>query len=232
MRIGVIIPALNEDATVEGIVRRCLAQRRSPDEMRVVVCDNGSHDRTAEAARSGGAEVASEPYRGYGAACLRAIAHLGAWPDVLVFIDADGSSLPEELDRLLSPIIRDQADMVLGRRHAAPGSMTPPQKFGTWLAVFLIQLRWRVHYDDLGPFRAIRRDSLERLAMTDRTWGWTIEMQILAILRHVRWLEVDVSWARRLAGQSKISGTLKGVLRTGAKILWTIARYSFCRVRR
>lgn len=229
MKIGVIIPALNEEGSVGEVVRRCLAQCGPDDVMRVEVCDNGSRDGTANKAREAGAEVVAEPERGYGAACLKAIDALGDWPDLYVFTDADGSSLPEEMGRLIEPIRADQAELVLGHRLARPGSMTPPQRFGSWLAVALIGLRWGVRYRDLGPFRAIRRTAYERLEMADRTWGWTVEMQIKALQREVRPLEVDVSWVARIAGQSKISGTAMGVARAGSKILWIIARHGIRR---
>jgi hypothetical protein len=125
---------------------------------------------------------------------------------------------------LLGPIRAGQAELVLGRRRPAPGSMTPPQRFGTWLAITLIHLRWRVRYADLGPFRAIQRTAFEPLGMMDATWGWTVEMQILAIRRGLRHQEVSVSWESRQAGHSKISGTINGVARAGAKILWTVVR--------
>jgi len=226
MRIGVIIPALNEAGCVGEVVRRCLAHRRAGDSMRVVVCDNGSADDTGAVARSRGAEVVRETRRGYGAACLAGIAALGPWPDAYLFLDADGSSRPEEMERLLAPIRYKTAALVLGRRRPACGSMTLPQRWGTRLAVRLMQLRWGVRYDDLGPFRAIRREAYVRLEMSDPTWGWTIEMQINAILHRLRWREVEVSWERRLAGRSKISGTLLGVARAGTKIVWTVVRNS------
>lgn len=225
MRVGVVIPALNESASVGDIVRRCLDQCADGDEMRVVVCDNASTDDTADVAREAGAEVVAEPHRGYGAACLAAITSMGKWPDVIAFIDADGSSLPEEIERLLAPIRREEADLVMGRRQPSPGAMTPQQHFGGWLATRLIALRWGVRYADLGPFRAIRRDAYERLGMSDRTWGWTVEMQILAAIERLRIEEVEVSWERRVAGESKISGNIVGVLRAGFKILYTIGRF-------
>ncbi|MDA2938033.1 hypothetical protein MYX75_07205 [Acidobacteria bacterium AH-259-A15] len=141
-----------------------------------------------------------------------------------MFVDADGSSRPEEMGRLLEPIQEDWADLVIGVRPSdAP--MARPQRWGNRLATQLITWRWGHVFTDLGPFRAIRRTSYERLGMQDRTWGWTVEMQILALLSGLRVEEVSVSWERRLAGDSKISGTVSGVLRAGTRILWTIARY-------
>ncbi len=231
MRLGIIIPALNEEATVGQVVGRCLRAANRWGQVRVVVADNGSSDRTAARARAAGAELVPVDARGYGSACLGAIRYLGAWPDLLVFLDADGSSRPEEIPRLLHPLVEGQADLVLGRRPAG-AAMTLPQRWGTRLAVLLVNLRWGTGYHDMGPFRAIRRSSLERLAMSDRTWGWTIEMQILARCRRLRVKEVPVSWEARLAGKSKISGTVSGVLRAGCKILWTVGRYALRRTGR
>lgn len=225
MRIGVVIPALNEAGSVGEVVTRCFSQRQASDEMRIVVCDNGSCDDTAEVARKHGAEVVHEGRHGYGIACQRAIEILTVWPDAIVFIDADGSSRPEEMERLLAPIRSAEADVVFGERRPSLQSMTWPQILGGWLAVSLIALRWGVRYKDLGPFRVIRKDAYDRLEMVDRTWGWTIEMQIKVILQQLRFREVQVSWMPRLAGKSKISGTLFGVLRAGTRILWTVFLY-------
>ncbi|MGH9338547.1 MAG: glycosyltransferase family 2 protein [Acidobacteriota bacterium] len=226
MKVGLIIPAYNEEESIGQVVRRCMNLASQPGTGRVVVCDNDSSDSTAEVARAAGAEVVHAAPRGYGIACQRGIQHLGSWPDVLVFIDADGSSRPEEIDRLLKPIRCSGADLVIGRRP--PDSpMTPPQRWGTRFAVWTLNWRWGSTFTDIGPFRAIRRISLEKLKMRDRTWGWTIEMQILAILNGLKVEEAPVSWEKRLAGRSKISGTVSGVLRAGARILWTIGRYGF-----
>ncbi len=226
MRIGVIIPALNESAAVPAVIAELRARPAQGDAFRVVVCDNGSTDDTAALAAGAGAEVVHEPVRGYGAACLRGLAHLGEWPDLLVFADADGAADLERLDALLDPLRRGQADLVIGRRFAEPGSMTLPQRFGTALFCALVRLRWRVRCSDLGPFRAIRRSALERLRMADTTWGWTLEMQIKAVLEGLRVVEIPVRWRRRRAGASKISGTLAGTLRACGKITWTFARFA------
>ncbi|GAB4111222.1 MAG: glycosyltransferase family 2 protein [Acidobacteriota bacterium] len=228
LRLGIVIPALNEELTVAQVVTRCRESTREWGQVRVVVADNGSTDRTALLAQEAGAEVVQVRRRGYGNACLGALDHLGEWPDVLVFLDADGSSPPEEIPRLLQPLADGHADLVLGRRPAG-AAMTPPQRWGTRLAVWLVNRRWGADYHDMGPFRAIRRQVLAELAMTDRTWGWTIEMQILACRKGVRFLEVPVSWEPRLAGRSKISGTLSGVMRAGGRILWTVGRYAWRR---
>lgn len=225
MRIGVVIPALNEAGSVGEVITRCFAQGKASDQMRIVVCDNGSCDGTAGVARQHGAEVVHEGRRGYGIACQRAIKVLDVWPEAIVFIDADGSSRPEEMERLLAPIRSAEADVVFGERCPSLQSMTWPQILGGWLAVSLIALRWGVRYRDLGPFRVIRKGAYDRLEMVDRTWGWTIEMQIKVILQQLRFREVQVSWMPRLAGKSKISGTLSGVLRAGTRILWTFFRH-------
>jgi glycosyltransferase involved in cell wall biosynthesis len=231
VRLGIIIPALNEDASIAQVVRRCRDNVPAGVLCRIVVGDNDSSDRTADTAEAAGAEVVRAAIRGYGSACLEAIRHLGDWPDVLVFVDGDGSSRPEELPRLLGPLIRGEVDLVLGSRPWDSG-MTPPQRWGTWLAVGLLNLLWGTSYRDMGPFRGIRRARLRRLGMTDKTWGWTIEMQILAAERGVPTLELPVSWDRRIAGASKISGTVIGALRAGARILWTIGRYRATRATR
>lgn len=224
LNVGIVIPACNEQESVAQIVRRCLDANSPEDQIRVVVADNESSDETARRAREAGAEVAPASPRGYGHACLAAIERLGGWPDVLVFLDADGSSRPEEIELLLAPIREGRVDLTLGRRPL-DSPMTPPQRWGTRLAAFLIHLRWGRRFQDIGPFRAIRADAFHRLAMRDRTWGWTVEMQILAISQGLRIQEVPTSWEKRLAGVSKISGTVSGVVRAGARILWTIGKY-------
>jgi glycosyltransferase involved in cell wall biosynthesis len=230
MRIGVVIPALNEELNITAAVSSCCELASDLDEVRVVVCDNGSTDRTSTAAQSAGAEVVVETQRGYGAACAKAIEHLGSWPDVLLFCDADAGTTIDELHRLLLPLRQGAADLVLGARtHAESGAMNLPQRFGNWLALTLIRIGWSRHFLDVGPLRAIRRESFQRLGMTDRTWGWTVEMQIRAVRAGLSIHEVDVGWRRRRHGKSKISGTVWGVVRTGFRILWTIGRLYFKR---
>lgn len=228
MHIAIIIPALNEEKSVGEVVRRAREGMSEYLKVRIVVSDNGSEDATEANARKAGAEVVTALPRGYGAACLVAIEYLDEWPDIIAFLDADGSSLPEELPLLVEPITEKRAELVLGVRKSSVG-MTLPQRFGTALAVWLVNTRWQVEYSDMGPFRSITRSALNRLEMKDRTWGWTIEMQILAVLRGITTLELPVSWSHRLAGTSKISGTVIGVLRAGARILWTVGKYSFYR---
>jgi glycosyltransferase involved in cell wall biosynthesis len=188
----------------------------------VIVADNGSTDRTAELARARGALVSYEPERGYGATCLAALAILPADAEIVAFLQADGSEDPAEAPRLLDPIRRNEADLVLGSRplgQPEPGALLPHQRFGNWLACTLIRLFYRHSYTDLGPFRAIRRSSLEALAMRDRNYGWTIEMQIRALQRGLRVREVPVSYRPRRAGENKVSGHLRSSLAAGYIIL-------------
>jgi rSAM/selenodomain-associated transferase 1 len=214
----VIIPALNE----ERAIGRVLAAIPSwVDD--VVVADNGSADRTADIARAHGARVVSEPRRGYGSACLAAMAVLDT-PDVVAFLDGDYSDHPEEMDSLVDPILADQVDMVIGSRvlgRCERGALTPQARFGNWLSCLLLRLIWRVKYTDLGPFRAIRYSSLLGLGMRDPDYGWTVEMQVKAATHGLRAREVPVSYRPRI-GESKVSGTVRGVFGAGTKILYTI----------
>ncbi len=219
--IQVIIPALNEQASIGHVLGDVPGWVD-----RVVVVDNGSTDATADVARAAGATVVREDRRGYGQACLGGMAAVG-WCDIVVFLDGDYSDFPEQMDRLVGPILADQADMVLGRRcpvHDEP-VFTGPQRFGTALACHLMRIGWNGRYRDMGPFRAIRWPSLQALSMCDTTYGWTVEMQIKALLAGLRVREVDVDYRRRI-GTSKISGTLRGVVGAGTKIVGTIGRYA------
>lgn len=225
--IAVVIPALNEEASI-GLVLRDIPRDLVRD---IVVADNGSHDRTAEIAASCGAHVMREPERGYGAACLRGLAELAQRPqgppDLVVFLDADYSDHPDELPLVVRPILEEGYDMVIGSRLAGarePGAMPPQSVWGDRLACFLMRLLFRAHYTDLGPFRAIRWQALERIGMVDRNFGWTVEMQIKAAQLGLRYTEVPVSYRRRV-GASKISGTLRGTILAGSKILYLIAKY-------
>jgi glycosyltransferase involved in cell wall biosynthesis len=200
----------------------------------VVVVDNGSRDRTPEVAAEHGALVVHEPHRGYGAACLRGVAACNAATppaEVVVFLDGDGADDPLELPRLLEPIWRGEADLVIGSR-VLPGArverfaLTPQARVGNLIAVWMIRLLYGQRHTDLGPFRAIRTDALERLDMRDLDWGWTAEMQVKAIRRGLRIVEVPTSWRRRRGGRSKISGTVRGVIGAGYKIVTTIARHA------
>ncbi|MDZ4804388.1 MAG: glycosyltransferase family 2 protein [Candidatus Eisenbacteria bacterium] len=224
-RVAVVIPALNEAASIG----RVLADLPRPPVARVVVVDNGSTDNTAEVARKGGAMVLGESRRGYGQACLTGIAWLCAperRPDILVFIDGDYSDHPGELTRVIEPIVAGRADMVIGSRvlgSSEPGALLPQARFGNWLATRLIRLFWGVSYTDLGPFRAIAFPSLLRLGMADTNYGWTVEMQVKAAQIGLIAVEVPVSYRKRI-GRSKVTGTIRGTVGAGTKILWTIFR--------
>src|SRR5262245_61394135 len=225
-RVAAVIPALNEEGTI-GLVLADLRAGALPVE-RVVVCDNGSSDATAAVARDAGALVVVEPRRGYGAACLRAIAALVADPpDVVLFLDADRSDDVADGPALLQPIFEGRAAMVIGSRAlggAEPGSMTPAQRFGNALASFLLRRLYGVPATDLGPFRAIRWEALTALGMRDRDFGWTVEMQVKAARLGIPSAEVPVRYRRRAGtAPSKVSGTVRGTILAGAKILGTIA---------
>jgi len=225
-RIGVLIPALDEEDALPLVLSEI--PRELADT--IVVVDNGSRDRTAQAARAGGARVVFEPRRGYGQACLAGIdALLGAAAgrealgeqDVIVFLDADHSDYPEDLPCLLEPILAGEADLVVGSRMLDPESrraLLPQARFGNRLACGLMRLLFGARHTDLGPFRAIRVAALERLGMRDRDFGWTVEMQLKAVVLGLRVREVPVRYRARI-GQSKISGTLSGSVRAGWKIL-------------
>jgi glycosyltransferase involved in cell wall biosynthesis len=229
--IAVVIPALNEEASlphVLGDIPRDLVRT-------IVVADNGSHDGTARLARGGGAVVVHEGQRGYGAACLRGLAELASRsegpPDIVVFLDADYSDHPEEMPAVVAPILQGAADMVIGSRllgNRERGAMPPQSIWGNRLACFLMRILFGGRYTDLGPFRAIRWDSLQKLGMCDRNFGWTVEMQIKAARQKLRCVEVPVSYRRRI-GASKISGTVSGTIKAGSKILYLIAKYGFSR---
>lgn len=225
-RVDVIIPALDE----ENALPRVLREIPHPPVRRVVVADNGSTDHTAAVARANGAEVVHEPERGYGAACLRAIEHLAADPpDIVVFLDGDYSDHPAELSRLIDPILAGDAELVIGSRargRRERGALSPQQRVGNAIACQGLQLLYGVRYTDLGPFRAIRWDSLLALQMEDRNYGWTVEMQIKAAQRNVKHLEVPVSYRPRI-GASKVSGTIRGSVSAGAKILWLLGRHAW-----
>ncbi|MFB6248400.1 MAG: glycosyltransferase family 2 protein [Salinibacter sp.] len=218
----VIIPAYNEGQAIGHVVSDV------PDWTdQVVVVDNASTDDTAETARAAGATVVEERTQGYGHACLRGLEYAQArTPDLVVFLDGDYSDHPEEMERLVHPIAADEADFVVGSRirgDAEPGALLPQAQVGNRLACRLMSAIWDAPYSDLGPFRAIRFPALQALDMQDKTFGWTIEMQIKALEAGLRVEEVPVSY-RRGIGPSKITGTLTGTLKASAKILWTIGR--------
>lgn len=224
--IAVIVPALNEQQALPLVLREI--PRSSV--RRVIVADNGSTDRTAEVARQNGAEVVHESERGYGAACLKALAHLAADPpDIVVFLDGDYSDHPSELPSLIDPILAGDADMVIGSRargRRERGALSPQQQVGNAIACRALRLLYGVRYTDLGPFRAIRWQTLQALGMQDRNYGWTVEMQIKAARRGVAYCEVPVSYRQRI-GVSKVSGTVRGSVSAGAKILWLLGRYAW-----
>ncbi|MCP5081473.1 MAG: glycosyltransferase family 2 protein [Alphaproteobacteria bacterium] len=217
-KVGVVIPALNEAGAIAKVLE---AIPNWVDE--VVVADNGSEDDTPEIAAAHGATVTHEREGAYGAACLAGIAALRPC-DVVVFVDGDYSDFPAQMDRLVDPIAQSQADLVIGSRplgRCERGALAPQQRFGNWLACFLIRLFWDFKYTDLGPFRAIRTDSLRRINMRDKAFGWTVEMQLRALQENLRIREVPVDYRARI-GHSKISGTLRGTILAGHAILGTI----------
>ena len=223
MRVSVIIPALNEAASIGRVLDAIPRERVSE----ILVVDNGSTDETARVAAAHGARVLSEPARGYGAACLRGIGGAST-PDILVFLDGDFSDHPEELPLLLAPIESGAADFVLGSRTlepAARAALLPQARFGNWLACRLLWVFFGARHTDLGPFRVITAPALARLGMRDRDFGWTIEMQVKAARAGLRVLEVPVSYRKRI-GQSKVSGTVLGSVRAGVKILTVICRHA------
>jgi glycosyltransferase involved in cell wall biosynthesis len=227
-RVLVIIPAFNEAHSIGKVVAdipRSLVQE-------IVVVNNNSTDETEANARAAGATVLREDRKGYGQACLCGIAYAAAKtnaarPTIIVFIDGDYSDYPGEMNLLVTPIVEDGYDMVIGSRALGArekGSMTPQQVFGNWLATTLIRWFYRTRYTDLGPFRAIKMDRLLELDMQDTTYGWTVEMQLKAAKKCFKTTEVAVTYRRRI-GVSKISGTVKGTIFAGYKILYTIFRY-------
>ncbi|MEP6709090.1 MAG: glycosyltransferase family 2 protein [Verrucomicrobiota bacterium] len=223
-RISVIIPALNEEAPIAAVARECLTTGL-PDE--VIVVDNGSTDRTAARARAAGARVVVEPTPGYGRACAAGIRALPAKCSIVVFLDGDGSDCPELMERLVRPIADGTHDFVIGSRtrgQREPGSMNVQQIFAGRLAGWLLSILYGVKYTDMCPFRAIRRDALEKLSMREETYGWNLEMQMKAARARLRILEVPVNHRRRTGGQSKVSGTLRGTFVAGTRILATLIR--------
>jgi len=224
--IKVIIPAFNEADSIASVIKEI---PKSVSE--IVVVNNNSTDATIQNAENAGATVLTENQRGYGYACLKGmnyIANQSELPDIIVFLDGDYSDYPEELDKLVAPILDHNMDMVIGARVKnlrEEGSMTPQQIFGNWLATSLMSLFFGANFTDLGPFRAIRYDQLVSLKMEDKTYGWTVEMQLKALKKKLNYTEVPVRYKRRI-GISKVSGTVKGSIFAGIKILGWIFKYS------
>lgn len=221
--IDIIIPAYNEEQSI-GLVLDDIPRDLVRE---IIVCNNNSSDRTAETAATHGATVVHQPRKGYGSACLKGMEYIAAKknkPDIVVFLDGDYSDHPEELPQVVAPILEQDFELVIGSRalgRSERGSMTIPQTFGNWLATSLIRLLYNYHFTDLGPFRAIRYPGLLALQMQDPDFGWTVEMQVKAAKQKLRCTEVPVSYRRRV-GVSKVSGTVRGAILAGHKILWTI----------
>jgi glycosyltransferase involved in cell wall biosynthesis len=221
--VSVLIPALNEEAPIVGVVRECFATGL-PGE--VIVVDNGSTDHTADRAREVGARVASAP-RGYGRACAAGVRALSPECDIVVFIDGDGSDCPEFMPQLVDPIAAGKFDFVIGSRtrgQREPGSMNLQQVLSGRGAGLIVRLLYGVRYTDMCPFRAIRRDALAKLNMREQTYGWNLEMQMKAARAGLRILEIPVNHRRRAGGESKVSGTLRGTFVAGTRILATLVR--------
>ncbi len=225
--VVLIIPALDEEEALPPVIRA--VDRKIVD--RVMIGDNGSTDRTAELSRDAGAEVVLEPRRGYGSACLAALA---AAPDadLYAFMDGDGSDDPADLPALLSALLDRKADLVIGSRvlgGAEKGALTPVQRFGNFLTCGLVRLFWGVRYTDLGPFRVVTRDALDRLDMRDPDFGWTIEMQVKAAQQGMKVIELPVRRLVRAAGKSKVSGSIRGSFLAGRRILGYVFAARFLR---
>ncbi len=224
--VHAIIPAFNEALSIGEVISQIPPEIVS----QVIVVNNASTDETAKVAQDKGATVLDEPRRGYGFACLRGIEHASKQtplPDIVVFLDGDLSDYPGEMATLVEPIANDRADLVIGSRvlgERSKGSMTVQQIFGNWLATKLMKLFFDADFTDLGPFRAVRFSSLMDLKMQDKTYGWTVEMQVKAAKRKLRCMEVPVRYRKRI-GVSKISGTVKGTVMAGYKILFTIFKH-------
>lgn len=224
--VDVIIPAYNEQDAIGQVIAgidKTLVRE-------IVVVDNNSTDSTGSKALQAGAVVLIEKRKGYGSACLKGMHYLmnqSMPPDIVVFIDGDYSDFPQEMEKLITPIMHQQADLVIGSRvlgNREKGAMQPQQVFGNWLATRLVYLFYGVRFTDLGPFRAIKWQSLQQLAMRDKDYGWTVEMQLKAAKNKLACTEVAVNYRKRI-GISKVSGTVKGTFMAGYKIITTIFKY-------
>ncbi len=225
--IKVIIPAFNEEDSIAHVIKEI------PDMVsEVIVVSNNSTDATETVAKNAGATVLQEPRKGYGYACLKGIDYVASCdpkPNIIVFLDGDYSDYPAELTNIVAPILDHDIDMVIGSRVKElreSGSMTSPQIFGNWLATSLMKLFFAAKFTDLGPFRAIKYDKLLSLGMVDKTYGWTVEMQLKVLKKRYSYTEVPVHYKKRI-GVSKVSGTIKGAIFAGIKILSWIFKYSF-----
>jgi len=225
--IKVIIPAIDEEESIIKVISeipKCVSE--------IIVVNNGSTDNTELVATKAGATVLNEPKKGYGNACLKGLEYLDSTtikPNIVVFLDGDYSDYPSEMIPIVTPILEDKADLVIGARskdYREKGSMTFPQRFGNWLATFLMRMLFNSTFTDLGPFRAIKYNTLIDLKMSDKTYGWTVEMQLKALKKKIRYTEVPVHYKKRI-GVSKVSGTIKGAIFAGIKILSWIFKYSF-----
>jgi glycosyltransferase involved in cell wall biosynthesis len=222
--ISVIIPALNEEEPIAAVVRECLATGLPAE---VIVVDNGSTDRTAERAQEAGANIISEPTPGYGRACAAGVRALSPDCDLVVFLDGDGSDCPEFMSQLVEPIRRGEWDFVIGSRTRGKrerGSMNFQQIFAGRVAGALLRLLYGVPYSDMCPFRAIRREVLEKLGMKEQSYGWNLEMQMRAAQARLRILEIPVNHRCRTGGESKVSGTMRGTFVAGTRIIATLLR--------
>ncbi len=224
--VKVIIPAYNEEKAIVNVIHEI------PDLVsEIIVVDNNSSDATSSVAKAAGATVLFEHRKGYGYACLKGMEYIGKQnqkPDIIVFLDGDYSDYPEELLKIIDPIWHHNYDMVIGARVKAlreKGAMTPQQVFGNALATFLMQLFFKAKFTDLGPFRAIKYEKLIALQMEDKTYGWTVEMQLKALKQKLSYIEVPVRYKNRI-GVSKVSGTVKGTIMAGVKIIGWILKYS------
>lgn len=224
--VHVIIPAYNEAASITKVLQAIPMDLVNE----VIVVNNNSTDATKINAAKAGATVLDETRMGYGYACLKGIDYckdLKTKPDIIVFLDGDYSDYPEEMEKLIAPILKENIDLVIGSRalgNKASGSMMPQQIFGNWLATTLMRLIYGAKFTDLGPFRAIKFEKLLDLNMQDKTYGWTVEMQIKAAKQQLKFTEIPVSYRVRI-GQSKVSGTVKGTVMAGYKIIYTIFKY-------
>ena len=225
--IKVIIPAYNEQDSIANVINDI---PEIVDE--VIVVSNNSTDHTEINAKNAGATVLKESKKGYGYACLKGMEYISKQnkkPEIIVFLDGDYSDYPEQLTKIIAPIIHDHIDFVIGSRVKKlreSGSMTPQQVFGNWLATFLMKLFFGAKFTDLGPFRAIKYDKLLALKMQDKTYGWTVEMQLKALKQKLTYAEIPIKYRNRI-GVSKVSGTIKGSIFAGIKILGWIFKYSF-----